>query len=79
MTPEQIENWLRQFENLPRDASEDTPRTGCVTPKRPVKLSAKDIAQMRHMRREGFVIDDIARAFKCSWETARRRTLGFSA
>lgn len=79
MTPEQIENWLRQFENLPRDGKDDAPRAACVKAKRPVKLSAKDIARMRHMRREGFTIENIAHAVRCSWGTACKWTKGFHA
>jgi hypothetical protein len=74
MSPEQVENWLRKFDNIAKSQDVELPRAYCVPAKKPVKLSGADIAKMRHMRREGFTITEISRAVKCTWRTAWSHT-----
>ena len=77
MTPEQIETWLKKLDEA--SAYEKPKESTRITPKYRPPLDAATIARMRHMRREGFTITDIARAAKCTWRTAWARTKGFSA
>jgi SOS response regulatory protein OraA/RecX len=78
MTPEQIEKWLAELDaaSAAKNAPKEITR---ITPKYRAPLDAATVAKMRHMRREGFTIGDIARAAKCTWRTAWARTKGFSA
>lgn len=76
MDPEKIEQWLREISQAPDDAPR--PRRKLPAAYRP-PLDPATVAKMRHMRREGFTIGDIARAVRCSWRTALERTKGFSA
>lgn len=78
MTPEKIEKWLAEFDAA--SAAKYAPRKITrITPKYRAPLDAATVAKMRHMRREGFTIGDIARAVRCSWNTAFRQTKGFNA
>lgn len=76
MDPEKIEQWLRAFSEAPVNAPR--PRRQLPAAYRP-PLDSATVAKMRHMRREGFTIGDIARAVRCSWRTALERTKGYSA
>lgn len=49
-----------------------------LPPKYRSPLTSAEIVKMRHMRREGFTITQIARAVRCTWGTACKKTKGFS-
>lgn len=78
MSPEQIENWLRQFEGVAKVKESPAPKPYRAPSKPYARLSGATIAKMRHMRREGFTITEIARAGKCTWRTAWAQTKGFA-
>lgn len=76
MTPEEIEKWLKGLDAASAHEPNEITR---ITPKYRPPLDAATVAKMRHMRREGFTITQIARAAKCTWRTAWARTKGFAA
>jgi hypothetical protein len=77
MTPDDIEKWLRKLDEA--NAAAHAPKEITRVPaKYRAPLDPATLAKMRHMRREGFTITEIARAAKCTWRTAWARTKGYA-